>query len=234
MALMASTTSFIIKYKFQLLLTICAVLAVVIFRQSLVELYFILTDREGIKDFIVSCGAAAPFVFMGFQVLQVIFAPVPGEFSGFVGGYLFGAGLGFIYSSIGLAAGSVINFWIGRILGYRFVRRMIPKAKLEKFETFISHQGVLVLLALFIFPGFPKDYLCLFLGITTLPFKIFILLAGFGRMPGTLILSLQGEFLFDQNYGVLAGIGLICLVIVGLAIRYRKPVYGWMASVNRR
>jgi uncharacterized membrane protein YdjX (TVP38/TMEM64 family) len=234
MTLMASTTSFIIKYKFQLLLTICAVLAVVIFRQSLVELYFILTDREGIKDFIVSCGAAAPFVFIGFQVLQVLFAPVPGEISGFVGGYLFGAGLGFMYSSIGLAVGSVINFWIGRILGYRFVRRMIPKAKLEKFDTFISHQGVLVLLALFIFPGFPKDYLCLFLGITALPFKIFVLLAAFGRMPGTLILSLQGEFLFAQNYGVLAGIGLICLIIVGLAIRYRKSVYGWIESVNRR
>jgi len=163
-----------------------------------------------------------------------MFAPVPGEISGFVGGYLFGTALGFIYSSIGLAAGSVINFWIGRILGFRFVRRVIPKAKLEKFDAFISHQGAVVLLALFIFPGFPKDYLCLFLGVTTLPFKIFILLAGIGRMPGTLILSLQGEFLFAQNYGVLAGIGLICLVIVGLAIRYRKAVYGWMEIINKR
>ncbi len=225
---------FVKKYKFHLLAVICVIIACLVYRKYFIELYFILTDREGIKDFIASCGAAAPFVFMGFQVLQVIFAPVPGEFSGFVGGYLFGAGLGFMYSSIGLAAGSVINFWIGRILGYRFVRRMIPKAKLEKFDTFISHQGVLVLLALFIFPGFPKDYLCLFLGVTTLPFKIFFLLAGFGRMPGTLILSLQGEFLFSQNYGVLAGIGLICLIIVGLAIRYRTAVYGWMASIDRR
>jgi len=225
---------FIKKYKFHLLLTLCAVLACVIFRKELIELYFILTDREGIKEFIASCGAAAPFVFIGFQVLQVMFAPVPGEISGFVGGYLFGTALGFIYSSIGLAAGSVINFWIGRILGFRFVRRVIPKAKLEKFDASISHQGAVVLLALFIFPGFPKDYLCLFLGVTTLPFKIFILLAGIGRMPGTLILSLQGEFLFAQNYGVLAGIGLICLVIVGLAIRYRKAVYSWMEIINKR
>jgi uncharacterized membrane protein YdjX (TVP38/TMEM64 family) len=231
---MISLKPFIIKYKFQLLLIICAVLACFIFRQPLIELYFILTDRAGIKEFIESCGAAAPFVFMGFQVLQVIFAPVPGEFSGFVGGYLFGTALGFIYSSIGLAVGSVINFWIGRVLGYRFVRRMIPKAKLEKFDAFISHQGVIVLLVLFIFPGFPKDYLCLFLGVTTLPIKIFILLAGFGRMPGTLILSLQGEFLFAQNYGMLAGIGLICLIIVGLAIRYRTAVYGWAEHINKR
>jgi uncharacterized membrane protein YdjX (TVP38/TMEM64 family) len=231
---MISLGPFVKKYKFHLLAVIFIIAACIVYRKYFIELYFILTDREGIQAFIASCGAAAPFVFMGFQVLQVIFAPVPGEFSGFVGGYLFGAGLGFLYSSIGLAAGSVVNFWIGRILGYRFVRRMIPKAKLEKFDTFISHQGVLVLLALFIFPGFPKDYLCLFLGITTLPFKIFILLAGFGRMPGTLILSLQGEFLFAQNYGVFAGIGLICLIVIGLGIRYRTVVYEWMASMDKR
>ena len=161
------------------------------------------------------------------QVLQVMFAPLAGSTEGADGGFLFGTMPGFIYSSIGLAAGSAINFWIGRILGYRFVRQVVAKAKLEKFDTFISHQGVIVLLFLFIFPGFPKDYLCLFLGVTTLPFKIFILLAGLGRMPGTLMLSLQGEFLFAQNYWVLGTIGLICLLIVLLAIRYRKAVYGW-------
>jgi len=231
---MTSLRTFIIKYKIQILLFLCAVAACVIYRNQLAALYSILTDREGIKEFLDACGAAAPFVFVGFQVLQVMFAPVPGEISSFVGGYLFGTTLGFIYSSIGLAAGSAINFWIGRILGYRFVRKVVPKAKLEKFDTFISHQGVIVLLFFFIFPGFPKDYLCLFLGVTTLPFKIFFLLAGLGRMPGTLMLSLQGEFLFAQNYWVLGVIGLICLLIVLLAIRYRKAVYSWAEQINKR
>jgi len=231
---MAPTISLIRKYKIQFLLFLCAVLAVVFFKNQLADLYLFLTDREGIKTFIDSCGAGAPFIFIGFQVLQVMVAPVPGELSGFVGGYLFGTTLGFIYSSIGLAAGSAINFWIGRMLGYRFVRRMVPKEKLEKFDAFISHQGVIVLLFFFLFPGFPKDYLCFFLGVTTLPFKIFILLAGFGRMPGTLMLSLQGEFLFAQNYGVLTAIGLVCLIIVLIAIRYRKAVYDWVKPINKK
>ncbi|MBC2713807.1 MAG: TVP38/TMEM64 family protein [Desulfobacteraceae bacterium] len=231
---MTAFKSFIIKYKIQILLCLSAVLACVIFRNQLTDLYSILTDREGIKDFIDSCGAGAPFVFIGFQVLQVMFAPVPGEISGFVGGYLFGTFFGFIYSSIGLTAGSVINFWVGRVLGYRFVRRVVPKAKLEKFDAFISHQGVIVLLSLFIFPGFPKDYLCLFLGVTTLPFKIFILLAGFGRMPGTLMLSLQGEFLFAQNYWVLGAIVLVSLSVLLLAFKFRKTLYGWAEPINKR
>jgi len=229
-----ATTSFIVKYRIPILVGIAVFLASILFRHQLAALYFILTDREGIKAFIESCGPAAPFVFIGFQILQVIFAPAPGEISGFVGGYLFGATPGFVYSSIGLTVGSAINFGIGRFLGYRFIRRMMPKAKLEKFDRFISHQGVFVLLPLFIFPGFPKDYLCLFLGGTSLPFKIFILLAGFGRMPGTLLLSLQGEFLFSRNYWILGITGLICMFVVWIAIRYRKEIYDRIEQMNKR
>lgn len=231
---MIALKSFIVRYKFQILLAVCAGAACVVYKNALIELYHILTDREGIKAFINSWGAAAPLVFIGIQIAQVIFAPVPGEISGFVGGYLFGAGLGFIYSSVALAAGSAINFWIGRLLGDRFIRKLIPKAQLERFDTFISHQGIVVLLFLFMFPGFPKDYLCLLLGVTILPFKIFIVLAGFGRMPGTLMLSLQGEFLFAQQYSVFGAILLVSLVVVVLAVKYRKVLYDWAERANKR
>ncbi|MGB9498667.1 MAG: TVP38/TMEM64 family protein [Dissulfuribacterales bacterium] len=231
---MTSVKSFIIKYKIQILLAVSAVALCVVYKNSLIELYLILTDREKIKAFIDSWGSAAPLVFIAIQIMQVIFAPVPGEISGFVGGYLFGATQGFIFSSVGLAVGSAINFWIGRILGDRFIRKMIPKAKREKLDRFITHQGVIVLLFLFMFPGFPKDYLCLLLGITTMPFKIFILLAGFGRMPGTLMLSLQGEFLFAQKYGVFVGVVLFSLAVVLLAFIYRKTLYEWAGQINHK
>jgi len=231
---MTSLKPFIIKYKIQILMAICVVAACVAYRHSLVELYLILTDREKIKAFIDSWGPAAPLVFIGIQIMQVIFAPVPGEISGFAGGYLFGATQGFIFSSVGLAAGSAINFWIGRILGDRFIRKLIPKAKRERLDRFISHQGVIVLLFLFMFPGFPKDYLCLLLGITTLPFKIFILLAGFGRMPGTLMLSLQGEFSFAQKYGIFVGVVLFSLAVVLVAFIYRKTLYEWSGQINHK
>ena len=231
---MTSVKSFIIKYKIQILLAVSAVALCIIYKNSLIELYLILTDREKIKAFIDSWGSAAPLVFIAIQIMQVTFAPVPGEISGFVGGYLFGATQGFIFSSVGLAVGSAINFWIGRILGDRFIRKLIPEAKREKLDRFITHQGVIVLLFLFMFPGFPKDYLCLLLGITTMPFKIFILLAGFGRMPGTLMLSLQGEFLFSQKYGIFVGVVLFSLAVVLVAFIYRKTLYEWAEQINHK
>ena len=91
--------------------------------------YAFLTDRGKIETFITGFGAGAPLVFVALQILQVIFAPLPGEASGFLGGYLFGVWRGFFYSSVGLAAGSLINFGIGRFLGEHWVRRMVPAEK---------------------------------------------------------------------------------------------------------
>jgi uncharacterized membrane protein YdjX (TVP38/TMEM64 family) len=81
---------------------------------------------------------------------------------------------------------------------------------------------------LFVFPGFPKDYLCLFLGVTVMPLKLFLLMATFGRMPGTLMLSLQGSMLFERMYGVFALILGVCGLAMFLAYRYRDNLYRWI------
>jgi uncharacterized membrane protein YdjX (TVP38/TMEM64 family) len=211
---------------------------VVLFRESIWDklsyFYHLLSDRDRIRDFITSFGIGAPLVFMGIQVLQVIFAPVPGEATGFIGGYLFGVLKGFIYSSMALAVGSWINFSIGRFLGVRWVRQMIPTAKFEKFDSMLKRQGIVVLFLLFVFPGFPKDYLCLFLGLSTLPLKVFILLATVGRMPGTFLLSLQGKYLFEKNYIVLGIVAAVCAILAFVIYRYRENLYLWIERYNNK
>jgi uncharacterized membrane protein YdjX (TVP38/TMEM64 family) len=174
----------------------------------------------------------APLVFMGIQVLQVIVAPIPGEATGVIGGYLFGTLNVFIYSSLALTVGSWVNFAIGRLLGRRYVRKMIPETYLDRMDFLLRHQGILVVFILFVIPGFPKDYLCLFLGVSALPIRAFLLLAAIGRMPGTLMLSLQGASLFDGNYTALAALFGACLLIVYLAYRYRESLYRWIEKQN--
>ena len=198
------------------------------------DLYHLFSDREQIKLLISSFGTSAPPVFMLIQILQVIFAPVPGEATGFIGGYLFGTLPGFIYSSIGLTVGSWLNFIIGRFLGERYVRRRIPAHQFDKIDGLVKRQGVIVLFILFLIPGFPKDYLCLALGVSTLPIKIFILLAGVGRMPGTLALSLQGAFLYEQNYLLLGVMIGICLILGLLCYAYRERIYLWIEKLENK
>lgn len=214
------------------------VLLTYIYRKPLWDLmvfyYDIFTDREKIKALVASFGAAAPAAFILVQILQVIFAPVPGEATGFIGGYLFGAAKGFILSTIGLTAGSWINFMIGRFLGKRYIRKAIPSAYLERFDIALKHQGIFVIIILFIFPGFPKDYLCLFLGISSIPVKAFILIAALGRMPGTFMLSLQGASLYYKSYTVFALTTAFFIACGITGYVYREQLYRWIDKLNNK
>ncbi|MFZ0131938.1 MAG: TVP38/TMEM64 family protein [Desulfobacterales bacterium] len=208
----------------------------VVYREALAAhletAYRFFTDKERVAAAIQSFGIFAPLVFVAFQFLQVIFAPVPGEATGFIGGYVFGAGKGFLFSTIGLTLGSLANFLIGRYLGNRFIRRLIPASTQRRFDRFLHHQGVIIVFFLFILPGFPKDYLCLFLGIGNIPAKLFVLMSTIGRMPGTLMLSLQGALLFERNYLWLAVLASLCLVLLILAYHYREALYRWVEKFN--
>ncbi|MDP7416440.1 MAG: hypothetical protein QF888_00435, partial [Desulfobacterales bacterium] len=83
-------------------------------------------------------------------------------------------------------------------------------------------------------PGFPKDYLCFFLGLSDLPIRVFIIITAIGRMPGTYMLSLQGAFLYEQMYGLFALILGLCVLVAFFAYRYREPLYRWIERLNNK
>lgn len=190
------------------------------------------TDREWLEGHLRALGWAGPAVFMALQVAQVVAAPIPGEATGIIGGYVFGVGWGFAYSSVALAIGSIINFGIGRVLGEKVVRRLVPAPAWDRFNRLVTHQGVVAVLIMFIIPGFPKDYLCLLLGLTTMPLKLFALMSGLGRMPGTLMLSLQGSALSERNYVMTALLLAVCAAAVWAAYRWRERLYCWVDKMN--
>ncbi len=197
--------------------------------------YIKITDKEAVTAFIKSFGNAAPLIFISFQILQVIFAPIPGEFTGFVGGYIFGAFKGFFLSSIGLTIGSLINFAIGRLLGKNFIKKWIPKKYLDKFDYFLKDaHGLSIIFIFFILPGFPKDYLSIFLGISSLSYKIFIIIASIGRMPGTLLLSLQGAYLIDKAYLKFSLLFLFCAFILAGAYKFRNEIYDMLKKLDKK
>lgn len=186
------------------------------------------TNKHWVKSILKAAGPLAPLVFILIQALQVVLAPIPGEATGFIGGYLFGAPLGALYSTLGLTLGSVLAFLIARWLEERYVARWLPKEILEKFDFLMERQGAMISFILFLLPGFPKDYLCFILGLSRMPFKLFILICTVGRIPGTLLLTLQGAQVYKGNYySTLAILGL-CLILVGVLAYYREAVYRWI------
>jgi uncharacterized membrane protein YdjX (TVP38/TMEM64 family) len=163
---------------------------------------------------ILAYGGLAPCLFILIQVAQVVVAPIPGEASGLLGGYLFGALPGFLYSSLGLTIGSGLAFGGGRLLTAFFSERFRHTSVYQRFNHLVARGDFLIPFVLFLLPGFPKDSLCYLLGMSSMPWTAFLLITGVGRMPGTLMLSLQGAEVFAGNWLRLAIILLVTLLVV--------------------
>ncbi|MCX7857020.1 MAG: TVP38/TMEM64 family protein [Deltaproteobacteria bacterium] len=182
--------------------------------RELLHYYKLFFDPKKLKFFIISYGEYAPFVFVGIQALQVVFAPIPGEVTGFVGGLLFGTVKGLALSMVGLTLGSLFAFFLSRFFGMRFVERVVKKEYIEGFNNFITHKGLGLVFILYLIPGFPKDMLSFLLGITHIGVLDFIIVNILGRLPGTFMLSLQGNALRNAEYKTLLLLILVSVVIV--------------------
>ncbi len=192
------------------------------------------SSRTRVSAFVASFGPLAPLAFMGIQFLQVLLAPIPGELTGFIGGYLFGTELGFIYSTIGLTLGSWIAFIIARRFGFSFVRGFVGKETMEKFDYLMEHKGAFFSFIFFLIPGLPKDYFCYLLGLSPMHLLTFLVVSTIGRVPGTLLLSMQGQAVRSEDYRaffVVLGLGLLALVFT---VIYRDRIESWLRIKKKR
>jgi uncharacterized membrane protein YdjX (TVP38/TMEM64 family) len=163
-------------------------------------------------------------LFVLLQAAQVIVAPIPGEVTGLAGGYLYGPIMGVIWSTLGLSIGSYVAFLLGRVFGRPAVERFVPKQTMARFDYLLAHKGAVIVFLLFLIPGFPKDTLCWFLGLGHLSVVEFLVISTAGRLLGTIMLTLGGDFIRHHQYGrfyVLVG---VALVVVLLAMAYRDKL----------
>jgi uncharacterized membrane protein YdjX (TVP38/TMEM64 family) len=188
----------------------------------------LLEDKERVKALLKAAGPLAPLIFISGQALQVVFAPIPGEATGFIGGFLFGVPLGMLYSTIGLTLGSMLAFGLGRLLEHKFVERVVSRGTLDRFDFLMERQGTLIAFFLFAVPGFPKDYLCFILGLSLMSWKLFLLLSTVGRLPGTLMLTLQGAKVYQGDYLFTGVLIALCLALAGVLYYFREPLYHWL------
>jgi uncharacterized membrane protein YdjX (TVP38/TMEM64 family) len=198
---------------------------VIVRYRALAQFY---SSKKEVAAFVSRFGSYAPLAFIVIQSLQVVLAPIPGEATGILGGYLFGTWLGFLYSSIGLTLGSVLAFGLGRWLGLPIVRRVVSEGVYHRFDFVSRAGGELVTLVCFLIPGFPKDYLCFLLGVSPLQFGMFLVICIFGRIPGTWLLSIQGAKVRDAQYTEFVIYLLVAATAAVLAFIYREQIFQWM------
>jgi uncharacterized membrane protein YdjX (TVP38/TMEM64 family) len=192
--------------------------------QFLVRLY---VDKHFLKQTLRRWGVLAPAIFMGLQALQVIIAPIPGELTGILGGFLFGQWVGLVYSTIGLTVGSLVAFGIGRWFGAHYVRGLVSPETWAKMGFIVEAEGTVLCFLVYLIPGLPKDLACYLFGLSPMPFWVFAIVSTLGRVPGTWALSAQGATVASGEYRHLLVITAL-LAAVGLPLYYyRSQVLTW-------
>lgn len=195
------------------LVSTAAVLTVTGHMQQFYRLLFdVFQGREQLRTYLEGWGSWAPAVFIGLQSLQVVVAPIPGELTGIVGGFVFGTWSSLLYSTVGLTVGSLVAFGASRIVGLPFVKLVVCDETLEKFHFCTERRGIIVSLIFFIIPGFPKDILCYLLGLSPMSFITFVLVCGLGRIPGTAMLSCSGAAIYEEDWRLLAAVSIVSAV----------------------
>jgi len=197
-------------------------------------LFHFFLQRERLIAWIHSLGAWGFAGFILLQVVQVVAAPVPGEATGVLGGYLYGPFLGVVLSTIGLTLGSFLAFTLSRFFGRPLTEKFVNAKTMERFDYLLHHKGAFLVFLLFLIPGFPKDYLCYILGLGHLTTLEFLTIATTGRLLGTMLLTIGGMYLRNHQYSRFFLLSGAAVVIVFLTIAYKDRLEAFLKSLHER
>jgi uncharacterized membrane protein YdjX (TVP38/TMEM64 family) len=196
---------------------------------SLQPHYSFIADKENFAGLLRAAGPWGPIIFILLEAAQVltVFWPLPLEIAG---GYLYGVTVGVLFSTIGLTLGSVIAFLVGRWLARTYLPRLVHPEDLEQFHQLMKREGTLAAFIIFLVPGVPKDFVSYILGTTPLSLKFFVMAVTLFRLPGTILLNLEGVEAAHGHYWLSVGLMGFSYFLAFLIFRYREFVYRWIKS----
>jgi len=150
-------------------------------------LWVIIRDRSRLQAWVASLGPWGPLATISLNVLQVILAPIPGQFVGVINGYLYGIAAGTLYSLLGLIIGTGMAMALARRFGRPLVERLVPKAQMARWDDITAHQGPWFFFLVFLFPFVPDDITSFLIGLSPLSIPRMLVLVTFGRLPGVFV-----------------------------------------------
>ena len=172
-----------------------------------------LSSNEAMENYIDHFAPYGQVFFFVIQLLSVILAPIPSNITALAGAVLFGMWQSFILTFTAVVFGSLLVFYLARILGRNVVDRLISRKISDKSLDIIRAKQDVVLLLIFLFPFFPDDIICILAGLTTIKPLRFLIIILIARPWGLLVASAIGGTAFSLPLW-----GMILLGIAGLAV----------------
>lgn len=196
-----------------LVIIIIIVLAGIFFSPYLINL---LNNPDQLRRVILNTGIWAPLSMIGFQVVQVIIAPLPGQIVALLSGYVFGVFSGTVLSMIGVIIGAVAAFLLARISGRRLLKSLLSESKFEKFDSYSLKQGPFLLFLFLLIPNPLGDVVYYLAGLTNIPIVFYVILVFVGRLPSNIVNNLIGAKVtsFNKYHWIIFSIIIIILALL--------------------
>ncbi len=192
----------------------------------------LLKRPDRFRDLLTSYGPISIPAFIFFQIMQVVIMAIPGELVQVAGGYVYGTFFGTVYSVIGILLGSVIVFYISRILGFSLVKDFLPQKELERFSFLMNNpKSEMMMFVLFLIPGIPKDTLVYIAGIAPIKPKPFFIISMIARFPGILASSYIGANIQERDYLPVIVVSVIACVFFLIGLLKKEIIVGKLSHL---
>ena len=140
--------STILKFALLLLIIIGLPLYIYFFEPQLIDS---MSSMENVNALFEHYHAESILVYIGAQILQIIICVIPGQWLQFAAGYMYGFWLGFLYSIIGAAIGSVVTYYLAKLLGRDAMHLIFGEARINEFIHKLNSKKAIVIVFLIFF-----------------------------------------------------------------------------------
>ena len=178
------------------------------------------SSLEGLRTYISRFAPYSYLFFFLVQFLSVVLAPIPSNITAAAGGVLFGTWPAFLLTFGAVAAGSLLVFWLARVLGRDFADRIVSQKLSGKYQTILRAKAPVFLTLAFLFPFFPDDMLCILAGLTSLSFRRFTVIVLLTRPWGLLFACALGGATLGLSPWVMVPVALLGLALFLLGLKY--------------
>ena len=197
----------------------------------------VIDTPESLQAYLESAGAWMPIFYVVLQYLQVILLPIPSVVSTVAGLALFGPFKTMIYSLLGILAGSITAFFIGRKLGYKAVAWLVGEENLKKWKRKLKGKDNLFLSVMFLLPLFPDDVFCFIAGLSSMSNRYFLIMITVTRVIGIAGTCYSFDFIpFTTWWGILIWMIFLIFIFISFFLIYRNMdrIQSWIKNREKK
>lgn len=182
------------------------------------------TDIDSARARLESTGAWGPLLFT-LVCAAAVAVGVPRLWFAALGGLAFGWLVGALLAQLGTIAGAWLTYRASRSLGREYVRRRLGRraARLERFLDLIGEHGIVANVLLRSAPVGNCFAMNLFMGVSPIRTRDFLIGTFLGTAPETVIYALFGSSAAkDPALRIVSGLALLALLALAVSLAFRR------------